>query len=281
MFAVDANQVQQYHGIANKDNEPDNGRKSAITSKVSANFPNAVKNADFVRKVTQTLQEYGYNGDNTLLATSFCCHKVNRPLEKIFANHYQDNYSMGGLTGFPFGGIQSFKEMAQHIPNEGSCLIVYGPHVGIDKDGNVSSVNPRGRGMLGACCESAIAALKQNGKIRAGTAESIIDPLDFQQSMVSKMLLPYAERLDKSTESLIELPHCLYEAQKKMMRQIINAGFEELSDIEGNFGKIAILGGIQINTQESDLDFFLPLDFEIRDRTNTRIANLIDSTFSL
>lgn len=237
-----------------------NLKASDIADKVRAAFPNAVTNSEFVYNVTEALKEYGYNNSNTLLATSFCCHKANRPLERMISDHYSRNFSMGGLAGFPFGGVAGFKEMAQHIPDGGSCVIIYGPHVKIDEEGNFFDF------------ESAVSALNHLRAVRAGTATNDIDPLDFQQSMVNKMLLPYADRIEKAKDEQVELPYCLHEAQKKMMKNIVNAGHGELFDAES---KIAILGGIQINTTHEGLDFFLPLDFEIRASDNSTIANLL------
>ena len=44
------------------------------------------------------------------------------------------------MIGFPFGGITSFGAMASHIPDGGSCLVVFGPHVGVDSTGKVGTV---------------------------------------------------------------------------------------------------------------------------------------------
>lgn len=131
----------------------------ASTEKVTKTFPGAVSNQDLVKNVTRALKEFGFGASNTLLTTSFCCDEDNRALEKDFGLHYGDNFSMGGLAGFPFGGVTSFGAMADHIPNDGSCLLIFGPHVGIDRDGNFGSVNRRGRDVPGACCGSACSAV--------------------------------------------------------------------------------------------------------------------------
>jgi hypothetical protein len=131
---------------------------------------------------------------------------------------------MGGLAGFPFGGITSFGAMAHHIPDGGSCLVVYGPHVGIDTFGSIGTVNRRGRAKGGACCGSAAAAL---GNVRKGAmvpkasetntgAPPMIDSLDAQQAYVNSQLLPYGERLLMAADQNIELPYALYDAQKQM-----------------------------------------------------------------
>jgi hypothetical protein len=240
-------------------------------------FPNAVSNADLMKKVTERLSKYGY-GSTTLVATSLCCDEVNRPLEKALAKVYNEPFVMGGLAGFPFGGVTSFGAMAHHIPDGGSCMLVYGPHVGIDSYGTVGTVNRRGRTKGGACCGSAAAAL---GKIRKGAMVPAkegepkdflaTDSLDAQQAYVNAQLLPYAQRLLAADDRNVELPYTLYDAQKQMMDSIVAKG---AGAMEGN-GNIALLGGIQINTPEGISDYFLPLNFELRNSQGKVTKNLM------
>ena len=220
-----------------------------------------------MKKIKPILEKYGY-GKTTLVATSLCCDEVNRPLEKALAGQYDEPFVMGGLAGFPFGGVTSFGAMAHHIPDGGSCLVVYGPHVGIDGNGSVGTVNRRGRAKGGSCCGSAAAALR---KIRKGamvpkdeSAPADLPPtnsLDAQQAYVDAELAPYATRLLNANDRNVELPFALYDAQKKMMDSIVAQG---ASAMEGT-GNIALLGGIQINTPDGVSDYFLPLNFELRD----------------
>jgi hypothetical protein len=230
-------------------------------------------------KVTERLSKYGY-GSTTLVATSLCCDEVNRPLEKALAKSYDEPFVMGGLAGFPFGGITSFGAMAHHIPDGGSCLVVYGPHVGVDSYGSVGTVNRRGRSKGGSCCGSAAAAL---GKIRKGQMvparlegegpliPPTTDNLDAQQAYVDSQLAPYAQRLLAADDRNVELPYTLYEAQKAMMDSIVDKG---AGAMEGN-GNIALLGGIQINTPEGVSDYFLPLTFELRNSNGKLVENLM------
>jgi hypothetical protein len=61
------------------------------------------------------LFDVGY-GESSLLATSLCGDEVNRVLEKDFGAVWGDNFSMGGLAGFPFGGITIFGAIARIFP---------------------------------------------------------------------------------------------------------------------------------------------------------------------
>jgi len=249
----------------------------ASTEKVTKTFPGAVSNQDLVKNATRALKEFGFGASNTLLTTSFCCDEVNRSLERDFGLHYGDNFSMGGLAGFPFGGVTSFGALAHHIPDDGSCLLIFGPHVGIDSDGNFGSVNRRGRDVPSACCGSACAALKHIESVRTGTGHHIgndafADPIDSQQAMVGQILMPYARELSEASDPMLKLPKCLYEAQRRMIDKIVAVACQEVRG-----GQIAILGGIQINTPDHEPDFFLPLDFEIRTNKNEKVQDLLST----
>lgn len=183
---------------------------------------------------------------------------------------------MGGLAGFPFGGVTSFGAMASHIPDGGSCLVVFGPHVGVDSTGAVGTVERRGRANGGSCCGSAIAALGYVTSVSSGDAEKAgppTAPTDAQQSFVGNMLLPYADRLEKANDKMVELPYALYDAEKTMMMDIIKAG---CGNVAGE-GKIAVLGGIQVNTPSGTSDYFKPMSFELYDNSGKLLEDLIES----
>lgn len=246
--------------------------ESICETKLGAVFPGALKNKDLVVKVSNSLEKYGF-GRSTLLATSLCADEVNRVLEADFSAVYGDNFAMGGLAGFPFGGVTSFGAMAAHIPDGGSCLVIFGPHVGVDSTGAVGTVERRGRAKGGACCGSAIAASGYVASITGGKADKAAapdTPTDAQQNYVGNMLLPYSARLEKASDKMVELPYALYDAQKKMMGDIIKAG---ASNVAGS-GKIAVLGGIQVNTPDGISDYFKPMSFEVYDNTGKLLEDL-------
>lgn len=247
---------------------------NAVTvNKVMSSFSSAITNADLVSRVSSALDKYGY-GDTTLLATSLCCDEVNRELDRDFGKFYGEHFSMGGLAGFAFGGVTSFGAMAHHIPTGGDCLIVYGPHVGVDADGNVGKINRRGRESSGACCGSGVAAAGYVDSVRKGKrdpAAPATNALDAQQTFVGNMLLPHGHRLEAAEDTMAELPLAMFDAQNELMQQIVAAACGEV----GGDGKIALLGGVQINTPAGTPDYFLPMNFEIRDNKGRLIQNLM------
>ena len=181
---------------------------------------------------------------------------------------------MGGLAGFPFGGVTAFGAMAHHIPNNGHCIVIFGPHVGIDANGVVGKVNRRGRADPGACCGSATAAAAYVSGVHKGTCSRRFLPteaLDAQQTHVGNLLLPHAERLDLASEPAVELPKALYDAQKELMDSIVSKGCNEVA----GDGMIALVGGIQINTPPGTSDYFVPLSFNLLDNKGNVKADLI------
>jgi hypothetical protein len=242
-------------------------------NKVLQSFSGAITNSELVSRVKSGLDKFGY-GKTTLLATSLCCDEVNRELDIELSKLYGEHFSMGGLAGFAFGGVTSFGAMAHHIPTGGDCLVVYGPHVGVDADGNVGKINRRGRKKSGACCGSGVAAAGYVEAVRKGKRDPsapATNPLDAQQNFVGNLLLPHGHRLEEAEDPMVELPLAMFDAQNDLMHQIVAAACGEV----GGDGKIALLGGVQINTPNGTSDFFLPLNFEIRDNKGQVIQNLM------
>jgi len=234
-----------------------------VKANVKRAFPGAIENAVLARKVSYTLSAQGFGKNNTQLATSFCCDEVNRELDDELRAMYGFNFNMGGLAGFPFGGVTSFGAMSHHIPNGGSCLVVYGPHVGVDADGNVGKINRKGRTGNGACCGSAAAAAAYVKGVTNGTSKAAPgpeEPTDAQQTWVGSALLPHGERLINAEDEAVELPNALFEGIDEMMKKIVDAGCGEVA----GKGLIALLGGIQINTPGENADYFLVKEFQIR-----------------
>mmetsp|Transcript_15611 Transcript_15611/g.27898 ORF Transcript_15611/g.27898 Transcript_15611/m.27898 type:complete len:190 (-) Transcript_15611:58-627(-) len=187
---------------------------------------------------------------------------------------------MGGLPGFPFGGKTSFGAFAHHIPTpKGSALVLFGPHVGVDSTGVVGKIDRRGMANSGACCGSAVAALK-NAQAVLNSEEGFESGLkldcflDAQQQWVAHELLDEGrgERVVAAANPQAMLPRALFEAQKTAMHKIIAAA------APGNVPEgttIAVVGGIQINTPAGVSDFFLPLVFELRNADGTLIKDLL------
>jgi hypothetical protein len=247
------------------------GPPRAALAKINTVFAKAVPNAELVQKVSSALSEYGF-GKSSLLCTSLCSDEVSRPLEKDFQAVYGEHFNIGGLAGFAFGGLTGFGYMAAHIPDEGSCLIVFGPHVGVDSQGRVGTVDLRGREKGGPCCGSGVAAAMYVHTVKKGLPKTELptDALDAQQVYVGNLLLKHADRLDIAEDPMVELPFALYAAQDELMQKIVAKGCGAVA----KGGKIALMGGVQINTPDGMSDYFLPLRFDIRGSDGKIIEDL-------
>ena len=237
---------------------------------VQSYYPGAISNKKLVSTIVSVLCAKGFTPENTLLATSLCCDELARQLETDFNHVYGKHFNLGGLSGFPFAGNTGFGAMSAHIPDDGYCLTVYGPHVGITADGTVGKVERSGIALVDTCCGSAIAAAKYLKGITHGGAKiniNIQSFTDFQQGVVQEMILPYGKRLADAEQPMVELPLALYESQDLLLDEIIKTG---KTGIKRGFAR---LGGIQINTGPDTLDYFLPLTFEYM---NHRGENTID-----
>ena len=106
---------------------------SSFDEMVKAAFPGAISNTDLKAKAVAALTAKGYTPENTLLCTSLCCDELARNLEQELVDIYGRNFNLGGLAGFPFAGNTGFGAMSAHIPDDGCCFFVHGPHVGITK----------------------------------------------------------------------------------------------------------------------------------------------------
>lgn len=226
---------------------------------VQGYFPGAIANQDLVATSARLLASKGYHGENTLLATSLCCDELARQLEDDFNGIYGNNFNLGGLAGFPFAGKTGFGAMAAHIPDDGFCVVVYGPHVGISADGTVGKVERSGIALVDTCCGSAVAASGYVDAIMSGTkpmSTSIQTFLDFQQQGVQELILPHGKRLADAENRMVELPYALYDSQDVLLSEIVNTLSTSIKR------GLTMLGGIQINTGPDTPDYFVPLKFQ-------------------
>jgi hypothetical protein len=263
--------VSKIRRIIKEDNTPT--IDAEFDAVVQERFPGAIDNSALEESVVATLASKGFNSTNTLLATSLCCDELARRLEDDFVKIYGNNFNLGGLSGFPFAGNTGFGAMAAHVPDDGCCLVVYGPHVGIAADGTVGKVERDGIAVVGTCCGSALSALGYLKGITEGGATvttSIQSFTDFQQQAVRELILPHGKRLTDAEDQMTELPYALYDSQDLLMRKIVNSGAGGVKS-----GGIALLGGIQINTGPDTPDYFHPLRFDFMNSEGEIVEDML------
>jgi len=244
----------------------------AFDKLVKSSFPGAISNKELASRVREVLDGKGFTPKNTLLATSVCADELARELEDEFVAIYGTNFNLGGLAGFPFAGNTGWGAMSAHVPDDGYCLTIHGPHVGITKDGLIGKVERSGIALVDSCCGSAIAASNYLKGITEGTAT--INPRiqsfsDFQQGAVQELILPFGKRLAKAEDRMKELPYALYDSQEVLVNDIVNTGKASIKK------GLAVLGGIQINTSPDTFDYFHPLRFDYYDENGNLVENML------
>eukprot|EP00527_Entomoneis_sp_CCMP2396_P008746 CAMPEP_0198141236 /NCGR_PEP_ID=MMETSP1443-20131203/4262_1 /TAXON_ID=186043 /ORGANISM="Entomoneis sp., Strain CCMP2396" /LENGTH=318 /DNA_ID=CAMNT_0043803907 /DNA_START=261 /DNA_END=1217 /DNA_ORIENTATION=+ len=245
---------------------------AAFESTVTGKFPGAISNKDLEQKVVGMLEGKGFTPKNTLLATSLCADELARVIEDDFVKIYGNNFNLGGLAGFPFAGNTGFGAMSAHIPDDGYCFIIYGPHVGVTADGVVGKVERNGIALVDTCCGSAIAASNYLSGITDGGAQITMNLQqfsDFQQGAVQELILPHGKRLSDAADRMVELPYALYDSQDVLVNDIVKAG------AGGVKGGLVLLGGIQINTGPTTYDYFHPLRFDFINNKGELIENML------
>ena len=194
---------------------------AAFDKLVKSSFPGAISNKALESKVASILEGKGLTPANTLLCTSLCCDELARSLEDDLNKVYGHNFNLGGLSGFPFAGNTGFGAMSAHVPDNGYCLLVHGPHVGITQDGVIGKVERSGIALVDNCCGSAIAASNYLKGITDGGAKittKLQQFSDFQQGAVQELILPFGKRLNDADNRMKELPYALYDSQDILVR---------------------------------------------------------------
>lgn len=236
---------------------------SSVMKNAKETFPGVVTAHQLARSLEVILEPHGFKKETTLLATSFDCDEVNRDLEDELRSVYGQNYTFGGIAGFPFGGCTSFGALCHHIPVDGQCIIVYGPHVGIDHDGAVGKVNRRGHHGSGACCNAALISLEYVKAVKDGRAihsTDPSDPMDAQQVFVNSALMEHSDRVLGADNPVEELPHAMFDCIDALLKRILDKCLPR--DLPADV-PIALLGGVQVNTPEGTPEYFLPKKFNI------------------
>jgi hypothetical protein len=95
------------------------------------------------------LKLLGFNAENTLFAESSCPDEVNHDdkcedITAMFTDRWGEVFALGGIGGLPFAGKTGWAAFSSHVPVNGHISVLFAPHVGIDKDGNVGKVSRAG-----------------------------------------------------------------------------------------------------------------------------------------
>lgn len=222
-------------------------------------YPEAVPGEEFTNQTLSGFQkEYGLNPARTLMATSVCSDEIVRSSTR-FSNSLDrsDPFQLGGLAGYPFTGRTGLLAFASHIPDDGAALILYGPHIGFSSDGSVGMMRRKGQKALSSCCGALKASLPSLDVQFEGERP---DPeIDYQFRKIVDTL--QNEVTEEGNPDLVEVTERMYHLIDREIGRLVDSAGEALSDID-----IFLVGGIVINTDHGQPDWFAPRRVEAVER---------------
>ncbi|PRX55424.1 hypothetical protein [Flagellimonas meridianipacifica] len=222
---------------------------------VLENYPDALDTRDTSIRYLGLLQN-GHDIDisKMLMATSLCSDDINIPSTSFFSVVWGP-FFLGGLGGLPYAGLTGLTAFAHHIPDHGTAFIFYGPHIGVTLENEVGKMYRPGQGNAGACCGALMLALE---RFKDDTYTPELKREDYQQTYLESLLFPRKDEILNDKLPQRKITECTFELIDKMLH-------ESLREVKNEFkvDKIALLGGIVINTDFGIDDYFSVRNFEV------------------
>ncbi len=213
-------------------------------------YPKARDGEDFTREcIGNLVKDNEFDLSKTLLATSVCSDEIIRSATNF--RDYLENghpFTLGGLAGYPFSGITGFKAFASHIPDGGAAIILYGPHIGVSKDGTIGIVKRVGQGKSSSCCGALKASVRKLSMDQFPEADA---ELDYQMHSIDEGMKSNKGKILLHDEPLVAATNLMYEQIHERVHKLMNESEEAFSG-----HKVALIGGIIINTDAELSDWF-------------------------
>lgn len=232
------------------------------------------------------MKKLGLTSEDTVFTQSSCPDELNHDnvsedLSISLSRNWGEVFHIGGLAGVPFTGKTGWGAFSHHVPDDGNIVLLFAPHVGVTEQGHVGKVHRHGQdGRPTTACGASIGAY--NALKKDDTSPSAHRRLmeskkkhDFQQEYIVEHLKPYMNRIESNEDENSKMAALAFETYgiaERFLEQII--GLEWM----GENSKFVLLGGIMINVDGLASDFFLPLQFELRNKDGT-VEDLMKETY--
>lgn len=140
------------------------------------------------------LEEAGFHRGEALAVTASCRDELVADLRAGVRRLWDNAFDFSSLSGLPLAGTTGMRAVLDHAPEAAGhpqVVLFAMPHVGMLPDGTFGRVMRRGRSRPTSACGSLIAAAEWAADAAGDplSAESPIDPLDAEQSLVRQRLL--------------------------------------------------------------------------------------------
>jgi hypothetical protein len=230
--------------------------RQRLNNHVEQHYPKAISAPAFRNRLLQSLEEIGFDDPSKiLLAVSLCSDDVNAVHDqdvtwarKHFSNHLLGPFELGGLAGFPFGGLTGISTIAHHVPDNGTALIIFGPHIGVDDEGRLGFLLRPGQHKISSACGALTLAVHR--VLSDEEFPQTLDPDDLEQSFLVTQLSGHQQRIRMAQNPLKEATDILYE---KIEGSILRYLKEKAEDFKVK--EILIAGIVLINTGSDHEDY--------------------------
>lgn len=220
-----------------------------MSTTVQRFYPNAIPMSTLQDNVCHNVREQGGDGDHTIWATSLCSDEVTNSFHYFTEQMAGPGpFILGGITGLPFAGVTGLKAFLSHVPTGGKAMIVYGPHIGITKEGVLGKVSRKNREGHSTCCGSITAAVDSLHVHTSGVKD---DPLDYQQSRVTQHLHNHRDDILSATSPIKAATDHAFDAIERKLERLLDKVLSEFPGIQ-----LVLVGGIEINTDWDQEDYF-------------------------
>lgn len=229
-----------------------------LDQRIKKHYPDAITETAFIEQVWQLLgDEHPIDPAKILLANSVCADDViplresEIPLAKLtgkLKKHFLGPFSMGGLAGIPYSGLTGVLTVAHHIPDGGSVLIVYGPHIGITDQGEWGKLLRPGQHKESPACGALTLALKHFQS--APDYRPAYNDDDTEQMTLERRLLPFREKILTAEKPLQTATDVAFTIIHELIHRYVHTQKKEF-----NCEYLALAGGIVINTSPEHEDY--------------------------
>lgn len=213
---------------------------STIDKRIKALFPNALPHEQVINEYYyRMITEFGMEMDKTIAAVSLCPDELNNVVIEKIRSYFGNVFHLGGLAGYPFSGETGFNAFGDHIPDNGTAFIFFGPHLAIDEK-SLGFVHRIGQARGTLSCGAAFGAyrmlLEQPGE------PVVLNPDDYQQGRIRQMLAPKLDLIPtlqpepKVMDILFDESHDFIVRQSQRIKERFKAE------------KVVLMGAFVVNT---------------------------------